>query len=161
MAEIFRTLPEADAPCVFLCLVGIPASFLDAEFTRGKSRRSFIFCPGITWESARGDSLEAYGFSSHEIAQLFVAGFGSALLCSCRGPQMRLFEACEMGQGLSFTQICGWIWKLARDRQVTRFSLDNGDDGLPPQKGHSPHGRSGKTGLLMPHFGWSGQGSGL
>ncbi|CAJ1403560.1 unnamed protein product [Effrenium voratum] len=26
---------------------------------------------------------EAYGFSSHEIAQLFVAGFGSALLCSC------------------------------------------------------------------------------
>eukprot|EP00913_Durusdinium_trenchii_P024744 g23225.t1 len=26
---------------------------------------------------------EAYGFSSHEIAQLFVAGFGSAMLCSC------------------------------------------------------------------------------
>eukprot|EP00439_Symbiodinium_sp_Y106_P032489 s2629_g3.t2 len=26
---------------------------------------------------------EAYGFSPHEIAQLFVAGFGSALFCSC------------------------------------------------------------------------------
>ncbi|CAE7610943.1 mfsd5 [Symbiodinium sp. CCMP2592] len=30
---------------------------------------------------------EAYGFSPHEIAQLFVAGFGSALFCSCVGPE--------------------------------------------------------------------------
>ena len=47
----------------------------------------------VSWRTSP-QHVKAYGFRPHEIAQLFVAGFGSAMISSCCLEKLELFVAC-------------------------------------------------------------------
>lgn len=47
----------------------------------------------VSWHTSP-QRVKAYGFRPHEIAQLFVAGFGSAMISSCCLEKLALFVAC-------------------------------------------------------------------
>ena len=84
--------------------------------------------PGVGFVAHLAQHVKAYGFRPHEIAQLFVAGFGSAMISSCCSEKLELFVAC--------LDILGYVQDTKQQQQQQQNQTPRQTKTKPTQRKH-------------------------